>query len=504
MLSPKNVKWAGEAEVIIIGYGLAGAVAAITAHDRGASTLILEKQRADTHCSCSSISMGIVLSPSDIPRATEYMIALNQTGQPGMLWTDIETIRAWSKYAVENRDWLEKLGGKIKFFARGGEFPQLPGSDSMESWKYQGNGRGMMRFMYQQVKSRQIDVYYQMPVQKLLTDEKGCVMGVKAVDLRRGQPREAYFKASRAVILCSGGFEENEEMKLQYLRVHPAYFTGGTANTGDGIKMAQEVGADLWHMNCVSARLVAKFPDFPVAFFIDFSGGGWSQRQMMTTREKLRAGYIFVDRYGRRYLSETLKPHVAYYELTSYDSHKLEYPRVPSYYIFDRKRMEMGALGQLTSGPSGPEQLYRWSRDNSVELRRGWVIRGETLATLASRIGVSAAILEKTVARWNQLCVAGKDGDLGRDSAEMVPLDSPPFYAIRLFPGGSNTQGGPRRNSQAQVVDAFGEPIPGLYAAGECGSIYGMLYPAGGGNLAECIVFGRLAAENAVKEAPRK
>jgi len=166
--------------------------------------------------------------------------------------------------------------------------------------------------------------------------------------------------------------------------------------------------------------------------------------------------------------------------------------------------MEMGALGQLTSGPSGPEQLYRWSRDNSVELRRGWVIRGETLATLASRIGVSAAILEKTVARWNQLCVAGKDGDLGRDSAEMVPLDSPPFYAIRLFPGGSNTQGGPRRNSQAQVVDAFGEPIPGLYAAGECGSIYGMLYPAGGGNLAECIVFGRLAAENAVKEAPRK
>lgn len=504
MLYPKNVEWAGEAEIIIVGYGLAGAVAAITAHDLGVSTLILEKQSAGTHCSCSSISMGIFLSPSDIGRATEYMIALGQTAQPGMLWTDVETIKAWAKYSVENKDWMEKLGGKMKFFARGGEFPQLPGADSMESWKYQGNGRGMMRFMSDQVRSRRIDVLYQMPAEKLLTDEHGRIIGVKAVDRRGKRPREVYFKASRAVILCSGGFEENEEMKLQYLRVHPAYFTGGTANTGDGIKMALEVGADLWHMNCVSARLVAKFPDFPVAFFIDFSGGGWSQRQMKTSTEKLRAGYIIVDKYGRRYLNETLKPHAAYYELTSYDSHKLEYPRVPSYYLFDRRRMESGPIGQLTSGPSGPEQLYRWSRDNSAELRRGWIISGRTLAALAGRIGMSPDVLANTVDRWNRLCESGKDVDLGRNALELACLDKPPFYAIRLYPGGSNTQGGPRRNSRAQVVDPFGEPVPGLYAAGECGSVYGMLYPAGGANLAECIAFGRVAAENAVKEARRK
>ena len=82
----------------------------------------------------------------------------------------------------------------------------------------------------------------------------------------------------------------------------------------------------------------------------------------------------------------------------------------------------------------------------------------------------------------------------------MLPLDSPPFYAIKLFPGGPNTQGGPRHNSKAQVVNPFGEPIPGLYAAGECGSIFSMLYPVGGGNLSECIAFGRIAAENAVRE----
>jgi len=197
-----------------------------------------------------------------------------------------------------------------------------------------------------------------------------------------------------------------------------------------------------------------------------------------------------------------LKPHAAYYELAAYDSHKLEFPRAPSYYVFDRRRMENGAIGQLTSGPSGPEQLYKWSRDNSAELERGWITSGKTLVELTGRLGMSTDVLEGTIARWNRLCEGGKDLDFGRSALELVPLDSPPFYAIKLFPGGSNTEGGPRRNSRAQVVNPFGQPIPGLYAAGECGSIYGMLYPAGGGNLAECIAFGRIAAENGVKEAP--
>jgi len=173
---------------------------------------------------------------------------------------------------------------------------------------------------------------------------------------------------------------------------------------------------------------------------------------------------------------------------------------VPSYHIFDQRRMERGPLGQVTSGPSGPQRLYKWSRDNLLELRKGWIIRGETVAELAGNIGVPAANLENTVQLWNKYCEVGKDPDFGRSPLELVPLDSPPFYAIKLFPGGSNTQGGPRRNSRAQVVNPFGEPIPGLYAAGECGSVFGMLYPSGGGNLAECIAFGRIAAENAVKE----
>ena len=502
MLSPKNTRWDKTAEIVIIGYGLAGAVAAITAHDRGAKVLILEKQSADSHCTCSSMAMGVFLSPSDIARATEYMMALNQACQPETPWTDLESVRVWLKYSSQNKDWLTRLGGHVEFFSRGGEFPQLPGSDSMELWKYKGCGLRMMRFLYEQIASRKIEVHYETPAQRLLTDERGRVIGVRATDTRGGQSKEVNIRATKSVILCSGGFEENETMKLQYLRVYPMYFAGGTGNTGDGIKMAQEVGAGLWHMNCTSARLCAKFPDFPIAFFIDFSGGGWSQRSMLTEKEKVGAGFIFVDKYGRRYMSEELKPHAASYELGVFDSHKLEYPRVPSYHIFDRRRIEYGSLGQLTSGPSGPHQLYKWSRDNSAELRKGWIVRGETVAELANNIGVPPDNLEKTVQLWNKYCEAGNDPDFGRNPLELVSLDNPPFYAIKLLPGGSNTLGGPRKNSRAQVMNPFGEPIPGLYAAGECGSVFGMLYPAGGGNLAECIAFGRVAAENAVKEKP--
>ncbi len=131
-------------------------------------------------------------------------------------------------------------------------------------------------------------------------------------------------------------------------------------------------------------------------------------------------------------------------------------------------------------------------------------MKGDTVAELAANLSMPPENLTNSIDTWNRHCQAGRDAEFGRSPLELVPLDEPPFFAIKLFPGGSNTQGGPRRNGRAQVLNPFGEPIPGLYAAGECGSVFGMLYPAGGGNLAECIAFGRIAAENAVKESYKK
>lgn len=497
MLAPKGTKWDKTAEVVVIGYGLAGAVTAITASDKGASVLILEKQARDSHCTCSSISGGLFICPSDVEGARKYMEALSQVHE-GMHWTDSDNIRVWAEYTTQNKDWIEELGGKVRFDEGGAEHPQLPGASSIKRWRYQGSGVRMMQFMYEQVSSRKIEVLYETPAERLLTNADGEVIGARATN-RMGQ--QLHINASKAVVLCPGGFEDNEEMKLQYLRTYPVYFAGGVGNTGDGIKMAQEVGADLWHMNCCSGRLAAKFPDFPIGFLIAF--GAPAGGEAAGAEKKAGAGFIIVDRYGRRYTSENIKRHAAMYEVTRFDTHKLEYPAVPSYHIFDRRRMEAGPLTQRTSGPSGPHQLYKWSQDNMAELQRGWIVSGKTVAELAGKLGMPPAVLENTVRVWNRYCEEGRDPEFGRNPVDLVPLDSPPFYAIKLFPGGPNTQGGPRRNSKSQIVNPFGDPIPGLYGVGECGSVYGMLYPTGGGNLAECIAFGRVAAENAVREKAR-
>lgn len=500
MLASSDIKWDVETEVIVIGYGMAGAVAAITARDKGADVVVLEKQNADSHCTNSSLSGGLFACPTEVSGAIEYLTALSQSGEQPT-WTDADTIRVWSELAVQNRSWMQALGARVKFIHKGGEHPGVPGCDSMEFWQYPGKGLRMMRFMYRQARVRNIKIRYQIIAQRLLTNVHGTILGVRATAAQNGAQEELNIRARKAVILCSGGFEDDEAMKLQYLRLYPIYFTGqGMGNTGDGIRMAQEVGADLWHMNCCSAGMVAKFPELSMGFGIEMSEVESSRRELAKAGRKAPSGFITVNRHGCRYLDENFKRHSAWYQMASYDANRLEYPGIPSFHIFDSRRMAGGPIARL-SGAAGPHQIYRWSRDNRAELAKGWILRGDCIAELGERIGVSPASLEETVRRWNGYCDAGVDPEFGRDPVDLVPLDQPPYFAIKVFPGGPNTQGGPRRNSRAQVLNPFSQPIPRLYAAGECGSVYGMLYPSAGSNLAECIVFGRLAGENAAAEA---
>ena len=109
--------------------------------------------------------------------------------------------------------------------------------------------------------------------------------------------------------------------------------------------------------------------------------------------------------------------------------------------------------------------------------------------------------MNATVGRFNDAALAGADADWGRSAASMAPLVTPPFYAMAMTPALVNTQGGPRRNQDAQVIGVDGAPIPRLYSAGELGSIYAFLYQ-GGGNIGECFAFGRIAGRHAAHEVP--
>jgi len=136
-----------------------------------------------------------------------------------------------------------------------------------------------------------------------------------------------------------------------------------------------------------------------------------------------------------------------------------------------------------------PDIFYEWSEDNLAEVEQGILRKAESIDDMASGMQVQPGILRETIERWNRFCVKNADDDFGRPAESMVPVETPPFYYAEVWPVVSNTHGGPVHNENWQILDAFGEPIPGLYEAGELGGIFGFLYLAGG-NLAECYIGG--------------
>ncbi|MBI2909420.1 MAG: FAD-binding protein [Chloroflexi bacterium] len=498
----RSASWDKTADVVAIGYGAGSGVAAITAAENGADVLILEKQPREGHRTNTNMSGGIYITPYDYQVGLEYMTALCRVaGFPNMLWTDRATIRTWAEYAATGAQWVKDRGGNIFPNPAPGEHPQLPGGADVGKHRFRGMGMGLARFLDEVVKAKKVSVAYETTAVHLLTNLRGRVIGVEAVETAGSRKKRVRIGANKAVILAPGGFEHDEEIKLQYLKVYPTWSTGTEFNTGDGIRMGIEVGAQMWHMNCVSARFVFKFKEYPWAFACDYLGRAQLAKAPGATEESIpvNSGHIIVDRDGKRFTSENVKGHCLFYELPVFDTHRLMYTRVPSYFIFDSRRMANGPLAAVTSGPAGPLRLYNWSPDNSKEIERGWVKTDNTIKGLARKIGLPADNLDRTVRNFNKYCAAGKDPDFSRSKRELLPLDSPPYCAMELWPGGPNTQGGPRRNSKGQILNADGNPIPGLYGAGELGSVYGMLYPGGGGNLTECFAMGRVVGENVAK-----
>jgi succinate dehydrogenase/fumarate reductase flavoprotein subunit len=317
---------------------------------------------------------------------------------------------------------------------------------------------------------------------RLIQDETGRVSGVQVE--RDGQRTEV--RARRGVVLTCGGYEWNDDIKINSLKASPIYFYGNPDNTGDGIRMAQAAGADLWHMNQMIGRAIGHF-----------SEDGQDYNFVIGIHPP---GYVITDKYGQRFANEVSQAqmkHSFYYELLKYDADKQEYPRNPCYWVFDERRLSAAPLVSLRSGfvRAG---YYDWSPDNSKEIAKGWIKKAGTMEELAKAAGIEdPAALAETVARYNAGCVSGAD-EFGRPADTLVPLDSPPYYCVPMYPGGSNTCGGPRKDERARVLDPYGAPIPGLYAAGELGEAVGLLYPANGANLSESICFGRIAAADAL------
>ncbi len=484
-------QWDLSADVVVIGYGGAGAVAAISAHDLGAETLILEKQEGSSHVSNTQLSLGAILFPKTEPAAVALMKTAGRVNveRPDTLDVDEAIMRAWARYAVSNEEWLMKLGANgfapMENPGRRANWPGLASVQVNHLAEPNGDrlyGDGLFALLHRSVMTRSINLAWGTPASGLIQDETGQVIGVSA-EAAHGA---IFVRAKRAVILACGGFEHNEVLLKTYLPFAPIAVGGASSNTGDGLRMAQAIGADLWHMAVMNGSFKMKFPDFPLAFEENFA----------------RGSFIAVDRRGRRFKAENeLIGYSQFWNAVLFDTSTNSWPRIPVYYVFDEKRRRAGPIVFTEFGAAGPMALYSWSADNSAEIDRGWIRSGATLPSLAHEINVDAHNLIDEIDSINQAARNGADCPLGRPASSISPIDTPPFYAVPLWPGLNNTFGGPRRNADGQVLHVSGSAIPRLYCAGELGSIF-VNYPQSGANLSECVAFGRIAGENAARLCP--
>jgi succinate dehydrogenase/fumarate reductase flavoprotein subunit len=344
----------------------------------------------------------------------------------------------------------------------------------------------------ERVRDRGITIRYETPAKELIQDPStGAIQGVVATSEMAAQR----IRANRAVILATGGYENNVEMQGYYHFPGLTLYPFGTPyNTGDGVKMAAAVGADQWHFvstEFLGVAIKAPTEACGAAFaFLNTSGS-----------------FIFVNRYGRRFINESkrLTHRKDPIEFTFFDHEQATYRNMPSFCVFDEKeraKWPLYTLANTTVGYPSWQGIDEWSRDNSAEIEKGWIVRAGNLEELAETIMVDAAGLSDTVVRYNAQCRGDEPREFGRPADNMEPLEGPPFYAFELCLSIVNTQGGPKHNRLAQTLDTKGEPIPPrLYTPGELGSFFGHLYQ-GGSNYPEAIAFGRIAGENAAAEIP--
>ncbi|TIC83906.1 3-oxosteroid 1-dehydrogenase [Nocardioides sp. GY 10113] len=323
--------------------------------------------------------------------------------------------------------------------------------------------------------------YGQSLVDLRVTD--GRVTGVVVVDAD-GNRRE--IGARRGVILGSGGFEHNQELREKFLPAPTSaeWSTGAASNTGGGLLAGTAAGAatdlldDAWWG-----------PTIPLP------GRAW-----FCLAERNLPGSIIVNSAGRRFMNEALPYVEATHEI--YAGQATGVDHVPAYMVFDQTYRNR----YLFAGVAGRQPFPgRWYKE-------GVVTRADSLAALAEKVGLPADALDATVERFNGFARSGVDEDFGRGESaydkyysdptvkpncSLAPIEKGPFYAVKIVPGDLGTKGGLVTDERARVLREDGTVIEGLYAAGNVSSaVMGNTYPGPGGTIGPAIVFGYLAAED--------
>ncbi len=323
---------------------------------------------------------------------------------------------------------------------------------------------------------------------RLVADGRG-VRGV-VIETSDGDTFTAH--ARGGVVLATGGFEWNEELKRSFIRGPLNRTVSVPTNTGDGLVMAMRLGAALGNM-----REAWWVPT------IDVDVPGWGTVTWQVNGERSRPHTIMVNRAGNRFTDEAANYNAIGSAFHVVDVAKFEYVNHPAWMVFDTYYLTHYGIAHHKDPTAVPP----------------WVVSAPTLADLAEAIDVPAGALEATVERWNTNVAQGSDPDFGRGvsvhdrfwgdarfgmtpQTTLGPVDTAPFYAVRVNSGCLGTKGGPLTDAEGRVKNVDGDVINGLYAAGNVmSSAMGMTYGGHGGTLGPGMTFGWLAGADAASRA---
>ncbi len=539
-------------DVIVLGTGAAGLVAAIRAASAGARVAVFEK--ADQVGGTTAWSGGMFWVPMNAKAVAagveddrEQVLTYLRSLSHGMLID--ETLESLVDNGPRMLEWLEAntafryqpvLGfpdyhpehpGGLPGGGRACECPMFA-YDDLGEWAarvtrgYQINGTYMMSESSMARDRPDGGVSVEEFARRAVRDERGAgqalagfllrslldlgvepvtgaratrlladVHGVSGVLVERVDGSTVEVTASGGVVLATGGFEWDEDLKRAFIRGPLTRTAAVPTNTGDGLVMAMREGAALGNM-----REAWWVPT------IDVEVEGWGTVTWQVNGERARPHCIMVNRRGRRFTDEAANYNAFGSAFHVVDVASFEYVNHPAWMVFDAHYVTAYGI----AGHKDPTVVPAWLES------------APTLEELATRIDVPADELVATVDRWNANVAAGHDPDFSRGvsthdrfwgdarfgmtaQTTLGPLDTAPYFAVRVNSGCLGTKGGPRTDGTGRVLDVDGDVIDGLYAAGNVmASPMGMTYGGHGGTLGPAMTYGWLAGADAAARAGRR